>query len=265
MENKQLVLLQKHVEILSREVGSFIRGELNIVEHSDIHEKDINSLVSYVDETAEKTIVNSLQSQVEGAGFITEENTVNQGRKEYTWIIDPLDGTSNFLNKIPHFSISIALQHKEQLLLGVVYDIMRDTCFSAIKGGGLFVNGLPKQIGQVTTLDQAMVVTGFPYEKDSIFEASFSILKYFLKNARGFRRLGSAALDLAYVAAGRLDVYYESNLNAWDVAAGVLLVQEAGGEVHDFQNQDNMLNNGEIIASNKHLMPSVLDVINRFR
>ncbi len=257
MDKNSLLSILTNVELLCKEVASFIRAEINKVTPDDIQSKEMNSLVSYVDQEAEKQIVRGLSMILPEAGYITEEETTNELDKNFTWIVDPLDGTSNFLNKIPHFSISVALLEGEEIVLGVVFDIMRNESFTAVKNHGFYINGIHSKIGTSKNISDAIVVTGFPYNKHKLFQPTFDVMKYFLQHGRGFRRLGSAALDLAYIAAGRLDIYYEANINAWDVAAGIILVTEAGGEVCDFNQEQNMLGRGEIIATNKHLINSV--------
>lgn len=261
MTPEQLSKIQNEVIDLCKEVGAFIKNELYNVSASDIEEKDMNSLVSYVDKTAEKMIVSKLQTLTPDSGFITEEDTVAQEKKEQVWIIDPLDGTTNFLHKIPHFSISIALMENDKLQFGAVYEIMLDNIYTAIRGGGAFENGKQIFVRPIDDLSQAIVVTGFPYKKDKSIDASLNVLKFCVLNCRGVRRLGSAALDLAYVASGKIDIYYENTLNIWDVAAGALLVQEAGGKITDYDGYSEHLKKGSIIASNKELYPHILKAI----
>lgn len=261
MTSSQLSDIQSSVSLLCKEVSDFIKAELHKVSASDIEEKDMNSLVSYVDKKAEEMIVASLKKLTPEAGFITEEDTVSQEEKELMWIIDPLDGTTNFLYKIPHFSISIALAKNNELIFGVVYEVMLDNIYTAIRNEGAFENGKPIKVRTSTNLLDAVVVTGFPYKRDKSIEATLNILKFCVLNCRGIRRLGSAALDLAYVASGKIDIYYENTLNIWDMAAGVLLVQEAGGKVSDYDGQSDHLKKGSIIASNKDLYPQMLTAI----
>ncbi len=262
MDQISLEEILPKVEEITKEVGAFIYDQFGKVTKEQIESKAMNSLVSYVDKTAEEKIVKQLSVLIDNAGFITEEETVDQEIKDYTWIIDPLDGTTNFLYNIPHFSVSIALKHKEDIVIGVVYDVMKKELFSCFRGGGSFLNGHPISIGKHARLDEALVVTGFPYNKELAFKQSMQLMEYFLVHARGFRRLGSAALDLAYVAAGRLDIYYEATLNSWDVAAGILLIKESGGMVTDYAGENNSLEKGEIIASNSILHAQVHKLIN---
>jgi len=246
---------------LCADIAVFIRENLYKVTNSDIETKDENSLVSYVDKQAEQMIVSALRARTPDAGFITEEDTQNETNKSKIWIIDPLDGTTNFLRKIPHFSTSIALMEDGVITLGIVYEIMLDNAYTAIKGQGAWLNDKPISVSNVSELSKAMVVTGFPYRKDINMAANFEILKYCVHNCRGIRRLGSAALDLAYVAAGNIDIYYENSINIWDIAAGVLLVEEAGGKISDYQGGQNHLQKGSVISSNSFLYDSITPII----
>ena len=240
-------------------VSQFIKGELDRVQLKDIEIKDRNSLVSYVDKEAEERLVEKLSKIIPEAGFITEENTVQQRKSSSTWIIDPLDGTNNFLHRIPHFAISVALMVDEIVSVGIVYNVCYDECFSTWKSGGAYLNNTRIAVSQTPSLLDSVIATGFPYDVEEE-RPIINALTHFIKNARGVRRYGAAALDLAYVACGRFDSYYETTLNGWDVAAGSLLVSEAGGEVSDFGGGQNYIWNGEIIASNQHIHSEMLSV-----
>ncbi len=253
--------LRNFLTDLCKDVAVFIREELDKVSASDIEEKELNSLVSYVDKQAEQMIVTALREVTPEAGFITEEDTKDDSSQALTWIVDPLDGTTNYLRKIPHFSISIALMEEETITLGIVYEVMLDIAYTAIKGHGAWANNKPIKVSSVTNMSDALVVTGFPYRKDSKMEVSFDILRYCVMNCRGIRRLGSAALDLAYVACGKLDIYYENSLNIWDIAAGILLVEEAGGKVSDYNGKQDFLSRGSIISSNSSLHEDIRTAI----
>lgn len=234
-----------------------MREELEKVSSQDIEVKDMNSLVSYVDKHAEQMIVEALKKVTPDAGFITEEDTLDQPDKSQVWIIDPLDGTTNYLRKIPHFSTSIAFMEDGIVTMGIVYETMHDIAYTAIKGQGAWMNKVSLSVSRVEEMKEAIVVSGFPYTRDENMESNFNIMKYCVKNCRGFRRLGSAALDLAYVAAGKIDVYYENSLNIWDIAAGILLVQEAGGKMTDYKGGQDYMGTGSVIAANKHLHPPI--------
>lgn len=239
-----------------------MKAELEKVSALDIEVKDMNSLVSYVDKQAEEMIVQALKALTPDAGFITEEDTLDQPDKAQVWIIDPLDGTTNYLRKIPHFSTSIALMENGVITLGIVYETMLDIAYTAIKGQGAWMNKVSLSVSKVDKMQDAIVVSGFPYVRSENMESNFNIMKYCVLNCRGFRRLGSAALDLAYVAAGKIDVYYENSLNIWDIAAGVLLVQEAGGKMTDYMGGQDYMGTGSVIAANNHLHPHISEAIN---
>ncbi len=255
--------LRTYLIDLCKEVAVFIRAQLHEVSAADIEEKDLNSLVSYVDKEAENRIVTALKKITPEAGFITEEDTIDDTNKSKIWIIDPLDGTTNYLKKIPHFSISIALMEDGVTTVGIVYEVMLDVAYTAIKGQGAWEGDRSIAVSKTDKLSDAIVVTGFPYRKNLNMESSFSMLRFCVLNCRGVRRLGSAALDLAYVASGKIDLYYENALNIWDIAAGALLVAEAGGIIKDYQGQENYLQTGSIISGNPKLQPLITKEINQ--
>jgi len=262
MTKEYLLSLKSNLITLCEDVASFIRQEIDKVSIHDIETKELNSLVSYVDKEAEKKIVSALKLWTPDAGFITEEDTVANEEKPQVWIIDPLDGTTNFLHKIPHFSISIALMNEGEVVLGIVYEIMLEKSFTAIKGLGAWEDDSPIRVKPTKTLIEAIAVTGFPYKRDKDIDETLATLKYFILNCRGIRRFGSAALDLVYVASGKIDFYYEKTLNIWDIAAGALIVEEAGGQVSGF-NSSKFLESGSVIASNKNLHDTICTQINK--
>jgi myo-inositol-1(or 4)-monophosphatase len=225
--------------------------------------KGKNDLVSYVDKEAEKMIVSKLQQLFPEAGFVTEEATVAQERAHYSWIIDPLDGTTNFIHGLPIFSVSIALMEANEVVLGVVYEVNRDECFYATKGGGAFCNDKPISVSDAPTIDKSLLATGFPYYNFEKLTEYLAILNELMKNTHGLRRMGSAAVDLAYVACGRYEGYFEYNLNPWDVAAGVLIVEEAGGKVTDFSGGRDFVFGRELVAANA-IHTELLGVIQKF-
>ena len=257
----QLKTLTSTVRSVAKEAGGFIRSEFGKVSHSDIQEKDMNSLVSYVDINAEKLIVEKLKAALPGAGFITEEGTSSLTNDHLYWIIDPLDGTTNFLKGLPVFSVSIALANADEILMGVVYDITQDWCFHAIKGQGAFMDDEKITVSSEDDFSKCIIATGFPYEPIGQDSVIFKILQNIIQDTRGIRRLGSAAIDLAYVACGKFDGFYETTLNAWDMAAGVVLVEEAGGIVSDFWGEREMLFNGSIIAATKNTHNRIHQII----
>ena len=249
-------LCQK-ARIIVEQTGNFIRAELGKVASPDIEVKSLNSLVSYVDKTAEKQLVSGLTELIPNATFLTEEETIEQRKGTYQWIIDPLDGTTNFLHQLPCFAISVALQHREETVLGIVYEINSKECFYAWQGGGAYLNEQKISVSPTSTLQESLIATGFPYYDYQWVEPYLKTLKHFMLETRGVRRFGAAAVDLAYVACGRFDAFFEYSLSPWDVAAGILLVQEAGGRVSDFKGGDNFLYGKEIIAANSGIFEEV--------
>lgn len=240
------------VTILAKEVGEFIREERKTFSYSKVEIKGLNDLVSYVDKTSEQKLVEKLSLIFPEAGFIVEENT-KTGTKDYNWIVDPLDGTTNFIHGIPCYAISIALEHKGEIIIGVVYEVAQNECFYAYKAGGAFLNGNKISVSERNTLSDSLIATGFPIYNFSRLDSYINTLTYLMKNTHGLRRIGAAAADLCYLACGRVDAFFEYNLNAWDVAAGALIVKEAGGTVNDFVKSNNWLFGKEIVATNSHL------------
>lgn len=241
-------LCQEAIEVV-KDAGAFIRKEFEGFDRDIIEEKSANQLVSYVDVTAEKMLVNGLDQLIEDCGFITEENTIEQSKtNKYRWIIDPLDGTTNFIHGLPVFSVSVGLLEKDTLVLGIVYEVSKDECFYAWKGSKAYLNGKEIQVSKAKKLEDSLLATGFPYYEFNGMEGYIESLRYFMKTTRGLRRMGSAAIDLAYTAAGRFEGYFEFGLHAWDCAAGILIVQQAGGKVVDFKGGKDYLFGGEMVA-----------------
>jgi myo-inositol-1(or 4)-monophosphatase len=243
--------ITNEVSELARTVGEFIRTESKKISNNDIIEKGVHNLVTYVDKESENQIIISLKKILPEAGFIAEENQALERKPHYNWIIDPLDGTTNFVHGLPPYSISIALAYKEEIIIGVIYEINLNETFYAWKDGPAFLNGNRIQVSQTKLLDNSLIATGFPYFDYSLMKPYLELLSDLMQATRGVRRLGSAAVDLAYVACGRFDLFYEYSLNPWDVAAGILIVQRAGGTVTDFKGGNDFLFGKQIIASNK--------------
>ena len=259
-----LELLCEKVNELSREVGAFIKNEVKQVRQQDIETKSLNSLVSYVDKQAEEKIVQRLAQLLPESGFIAEEGTSDKVGEIYNWIIDPLDGTTNFLHSLPVYSVSIALQKNDEIILGVVYEVNQDECFYAWKGSNAFLNGNPISVSKNLKLADSLLATGFPYYDFDRLDTYFECLKFLAQNSRGVRRMGSAAVDLAYVACGRFDAYFEYSLNAWDVAAGALIVKQAGGKIFDFKGKQNWLFGKEIVATSTNVEQEIASVLKKY-
>jgi myo-inositol-1(or 4)-monophosphatase len=255
--------INQEVIELCRTVAKFIQNESENFNRAHIEQKEkFNNLVSYVDKESEKKLVSVLQKILPEASFITEEGTVVQSQtKEYNWIIDPLDGTTNFLHGLPVYAISIGLIHKQETIAGVVHDIVHNESFHAVIDRDAFCNDKKIEVSNAASLSESLLATGFPYHSFSKTDAYLDIIKTFLDKTHGIRRQGSAAMDLAYVASGRMDGFFEYNLNPWDVAAGALIVKQAGGQVTDFSGGDNFLFGSELCSSNKKIHQEMLDVI----
>lgn len=254
-------LLPKVIDI-AKQGGAFIRKEQTDFKRERLEFKGANDLVSYVDRETEKILVKELQQLVPEAGFITEEETVSQEPADLQWIIDPLDGTTNFVHGIPFYSVSVALVSRGTPVLGVVYEINQDECFYAIQDGKAYCNGNEIRVSASNSLAESVITTGYPHRNFDHLPHYLDALSALMPQTVGMRRLGSAAADLAYVACGRVSCFFESNLNSYDVAAGALIVQQAGGRVTDFSGGNNWLFGREIIAANGvHL--EVLEVVRR--
>lgn len=260
---ERLPKLTEAVVTLSREVAAFIRTEGTRFSDANVESKSLNNLVSYVDKGAEQHFVDGLSSLLPEAGFIAEEGTGARA-EELNWVIDPLDGTTNFIHGIPCYCTSVALMRGNSVLLGVVLEVTRDECFSAWKGGGAFLNGSAIHVSGRRTLVESLLATGFPYDDFGREAQYMDLLRALMHNSRGIRRLGSAAADLAYVACGRFEAFYEYGLNPWDVAAGALIVEEAGGTVTDFNGGERYVFGEEIVASNGAIHTELIGPIGKF-
>lgn len=249
---------------LTKKVGVFIKNERNKFSIDRIEIKGKNDFVSYVDKTSEKQLIEGLSVLLPEAGFIAEEGTSTKKGETYNWIIDPLDGTTNFIHGIPCYAISIALMRNSKIVLGVVYEINLDECFYAWEGSKAYLNEKEICVSKTSKLADSLLATGFPYYDYGRQDEYMDLLKHFTKHTRGIRRLGSAATDLAYVACGRFDGFYEYSLQPWDVAAGVFIVQQAGGKVTDFKGGDDYIFGKEIVAGNSLCFTEFLNSVKMY-
>lgn len=256
--------ITEQVTEVAREAGDFIRQERKNFNADRIEFKGLNDLVSYVDKTAEQKIVASLEKILPEAGFITEEKTTTKIGERYNWIIDPLDGTTNFIHGLPVYSVSIALQEYDQLVSGVVYEVNQDECFYASKDTPAYLNGNEIRVSNAPTISNSLLATGFPYYDFSKQQQYINLFTELMKNCHGLRRMGSAAVDLAYTACGRFEAFYEYNLNSWDIAAGVVIVKQAGGHVVNFSGGDEVINSRELLATNGKITDEMLEMISKF-
>ena len=209
-------------------------------------------------------IIKELQKLLPGSGFIAEEGTATSSNEKYKWIIDPLDGTTNFIHGVPPFAVSIALMENDELVLGVVYEITQNECFYAWKGSKAYLNGTEIKVSTASTTTDSLIATGFPYSAFEKLESYIASMRYFMIHSHGLRRLGSAATDMAYVAAGRFDAFYENGLKPWDVAAGTIILRQAGGKVSDFNGGEKFLFNGEMVATNSAYFDEFYDIVHNF-
>ena len=232
------------------------------IEHfnrEEIEVKSKNSLVTEVDKRLEKYFVSELGKLLPESGFIAEEGTSDKKGLEYNWIIDPLDGTTNFIHGIPAFCCSVALMQGREIILGGILEFNSSEYFEASKNNGAYLNGNRINVSPTKSIEDSLLATGFPYYDFEFIEEYMALFRSLLRESRGLRRLGSAALDLAYVACGRFDGFFEYSLQSWDVAAGIIIVQEAGGKVSDFKGGQNQLFGKQMLASNSLLYNDLLE------
>ena len=257
------VMSEKIME-LCQLTGEFQLQYLAGINPEAISDKGLNQLVSFVDVESEKMLVEGLKKIEPNAGFITEEGTLKQGGEfPYYWIIDPLDGTTNYLHGLPIFSISVALMEASDVIAGVVHCPALEETFSAEKGIGAYLNGNRISVSKTPNLKQSLIATGFPYYQFQHTANYLELLGELMRETQGLRRMGSAAIDLAYAACGRFDGFYELGLSPWDVAAGALIVLEAGGEVSDFSGGMNYLFGGNIVAGNAEVKQALEECISK--
>ena len=242
------------------EAAGKIIGE-NWQKPKSIDYKGAIDLVTSVDRESERCIVATVQRRFPTHSILAEEETnITQATGEYRWIIDPLDGTTNFAHSYPQFCVSIAIEHADTILAGLVYDPIRQECFRAVKGGGATLNGMPIRASLIDDIDKALLATGFPYDRRDHADNYLKYFKAFMLRCQGIRRNGSAALDLCYVACGRLDGFWELKLKPWDTAAGSLIVREAGGVLSTFSGEAFSIWGSETLASNGSIHGGMLGV-----
>jgi myo-inositol-1(or 4)-monophosphatase len=259
--------------------AELIRNAAGSVEAEQIRSKGLHDLVTEVDENAERLIISIIRTSFPDHTFLAEESadgtaetaatnavtsnavTSNATAEDNLWIIDPIDGTTNFLHGVPPYAVSIAFRHKGELVVGVVHDVPHDEIFTAIAGCGLWINGERATVSHTPALSESLITTGFPYREYDHIDLYLNVLKRFMAEARGVRRPGSASVDLAWVACGRFDGFYETGLKPWDVAAGIVLVREGGGAISDYAGDPNPSFNAQIVASNKIIHPEVLRIL----
>lgn len=230
-----------------------------------VQSKSPNDFVTEVDRAAEQAIIDVLRDAFPGHGILAEESGESGPDSEFNWIIDPLDGTTNFIHGFPQYAVSIAQTKNGVLEHAVVYDPNTNELFTASRGSGAFLNDRRIRVSRRTRLNEALIGTGFPFRKFDQVDAYLAMFKELTQKTAGIRRPGAAALDLAYVAAGRLDGFWEMGLSPWDMAAGVLLIQEAGGLVSDLSGEANFLTTGNVVAGSPKIFGQMLPIIQAYR
>ena len=252
------------VESIAADAAEFIRKESERFDISLAKSKGLHDFASYVDLGAEKIIVERLGDLLPEAGFLVEEGTsVKQGSR-YCWVVDPLDGTTNFMHKLHPFAISIALSEYGEPIAGVVLEAGGNERFSAWKGGGSWLNGNKICVSESSGISNSLISTGFPYSDFDRLEDYLACLRYLMKKSQGVRRMGAASVDLAYVACGRYEAFFEYGLKPWDIAAGIIIIKEAGGVVSDFSGNYENLSGSEFIGANCLVFPEFLEIVSKF-
>ncbi len=241
--------------------GAILTDNLQSEMRRQVSKKQQFDFVTKVDLLSEKAIINYIRERHPEHDILAEESGALQSGSDFQWIIDPLDGTKNYIHGFPFFSVSVALRQKNQLLVGAVLDPVRDELFYAEKGKGAFLNGQPLQVSTSNNLSECLIATGFPFRAKHLAASYFRAFSAMFHQVSDLRRAGSAALDLAYVACGRIDAFWEIGLNLWDIAAGVLLIEEAGGTVTDIYEQDRHLLSGHILASNSRIHSKIANFL----
>lgn len=253
----------------ARTAGGVVRDSYATLTDRDVSEKAVNDMVTTVDVESQRIVVDAIRGAFPDDYIIAEETLapeVNAGRDpegSRRWYIDPLDGTTNYIHAYPMFAVSIALEVDRQITVGVTYAPMVDEMFHAVRGQGAFLNGAPIRVSAVSARNRTLLGTGFPFRARRYLDLYLKSFAFFFNHSRGVRRAGSAALDFAFVAAGRLDGFWEMTLSPWDMAAGVVLIEEAGGRVSDFFGGGNFLESGHIVASNDHFHDWMVDELGR--
>ena len=241
--------------------GDIILRNLGQLSTADIQTKQAFDFVTRVDRWSEAVIMQMIREKFPHHLFLSEETLQQEANGDYRWIIDPLDGTTNYIHSYPMFSVSIALEYQNEIILGVVFDPLRDELFHAVKSGGSFLNNRRISVSDITLAKKSLIATGFPFKKKEMISLYLDAFSKIFEQVSDIRRAGSAALDFAYIAAGRVEGFFELNLSPWDIAAGSLLIREAGGRITDFAGGEQHLVTGNVVAGNTDIHPEILKII----
>ncbi|UCE05702.1 MAG: inositol monophosphatase [bacterium] len=235
---------------VATQAGKILKENIGTITADDVEDKRPFDYVTEIDKACEQLIIKSIKKHFPAHEILAEESGKTKHKNAYCWIIDPLDGTTNFIHGNPHSAVSIALQKDNEIILGVTYDPYRDELYYAEIGKGAYGNNKRVYVSRQANINNCLIATGFPFKSRSFLDQYWRVLSEIFMNVSGIRRTGSAALDLAYVACGRFDGFWELKLSPWDVAAGALIIEEAGGKITDFEGEDNHIWTGDVVASN---------------
>ena len=250
-----------NVREIALRAGAFLRNERSGFDRSKVEKKNAHDYVSYVDKESERRIVAQLRELLPEAGFIAEEGSGSLTTENYCWLVDPLDGTSNYIHDVAPYCVSIALRNKEELLIGVVYEVCRDECFYAWKGSKAYLDGREIHVSDVSDLDKAFIDLGFPYNSDAYRPVALRLVDRLYGFAGGTRLMGAAAAEVCYIAAGRFEARIEAWIGPWDIAAGALILMQAGGKVTDFSGGDNWQSGDEVLATNGAMHETLMRLV----
>lgn len=256
-----LKYLTEQVCVIARNAGAYLLSERKNFSEDKIEQKHAHDYVSYVDKSSEDLIVKALRELLPEAGFLTEEGSATHENEPFWWVIDPLDGTTNYVHGFNPFAVCIALRNEKEILLGVVYEATLDECFNAYKGGGAFLNGNPIHVNDKHGIDQALLGIELPYDSTHYKDVALKLISHFYGYCGGIRMNGSAAVAICNIAAGRWDGWLERYIGQWDFMAAAIILHEAGGKVTNFEGDDFFLNGNNIVASNTTIHEELLKAI----
>jgi myo-inositol-1(or 4)-monophosphatase len=259
----ELEKITRDLARISKEIGNWMKLQTNVHE-GNAEIKTENNLVTFVDKESERRFVEALSQLVPEAGFVAEEGTGEKNEGGLNWVIDPLDGTTNFVHSVPVWCTSIGLCDGIEPVAGVIYEPNSNECYMAWKGGGAWLNDQQIRVSEISVMQSSLLATGFPYDDFGREDAYIQLFRELMRSTRGMRRLGSAALDMAWTACGRFEAFYEYGLNPWDVAAGTIIVREAGGSVTEFDGGDDPIFGEDMICSNGKIHSGLKEVVGRY-